>query len=121
MTFHQLQRELATCNPNFARISAAPPRLLSPTVAVLNFLPGGMIPEGVEAFGSFLKLKPYRERGRRDTNSYDEPSAATGSHNQPAHVPYSNQRDGTHRTAKRPDSYCSPSVEDMEDMEDCGW
>lgn len=90
-------------------------------MAVLNFLPGKMIPEEVEAFGSFLSLKPYRERGRQDTNSYDEPSAATESHNQPPHVPHTRQRGETHQPVKKSDRYRKPAVEDVEDSEDDGW
>lgn len=73
----QLQHELAVYNPDLARISAAPPRMLSPKTYVLNFWPGQNIPDAVEAFGSVVPLKPYVERGRHN-NGNGEGSSGGG-------------------------------------------
>lgn len=102
---HQLERELVASNPNYARISAAPPRMLSSKVAVLNFLPGQIIPEEVVVFGSCLTLKHYRPLGRPNPNSNGGPSR--GAHNQPAHT---NQRSKTHARARGQREYNQSSV-----------
>lgn len=75
----QLQHELAVYNPDLARMSAAPPRMLSSKTYVLNFLPGQVIPRAVEAFGSVLSLEPYHEHDGWN-NSYGEGSPSGEAH-----------------------------------------
>lgn len=105
----RLHQELNARNPDYAQASAAPPRFLSGTVAVLNFLPEQVIPDEVEVFGRILRLQPYRPRGEQYTNPRGEQSRRMEKDSQ------TSGRGKPSKPAKRPSGYRSPTFDEVQD------